>query len=600
MANLSLSSSTSSSSGNNDNNNSDDDGDENNNKNDGSYNKNDDNYSKNDNNNNNNDDNVTTILNNNNNNDSITSLNNNDNDSTTALNNNNNNNNNNRFYYKWNSYYRCILSSSPSLSLSYTPSYYRWIILFGFSLLTFSSASLWITFAPCLYIFMKYYSITATHVNILSTIYMIIYPMVLFPSIKFFDKYGIRNGIIFGAFLNTLGSLIRFLGSLSQTMAGYWIIFIGQSIAAIAQVFMLGIPPKLANIWFNKFGEQNFATSIGVTANNAGIAVGFLLSPWLIKEETFKYDIPKYLLFQFGFCSLIYLFLVFTFKSAPGSFHKRNIRRNNRIIVRTATTTTAVLSSPSSSSTSLSTPSSSSNICYYMTHRPFLLLSISYGMITGGQYALSTLLAQIILPVFDKYDETTVGFLGFMLVISGMIGSLLIGAYLDNTLAYKRACRLLYIGAILSLGIFNLSLKYAISALMFISSMLFGVFSFAISPAVFQYATKLISKSSSSSLLLFDDKDEVVDEITSTGILNSFAQIWGILLISLMDSMENLNNNDKFTMELSNWFLFVIVFCGGLILLFLIPPSLSTVNNNNNNNNLEENDIDFIEEILVD
>ncbi|CAG8509784.1 326_t:CDS:2 [Diversispora eburnea] len=341
------------------------------------------------------------------------------------------------------------------LSSSYTPSYYRWIILFGFSLLTFSSASLWITFAPCLYIFMKYYSITATHVNILSTVYMIIYPMILFPSIKFFDKYGIRNGIIFGAFLNTLGSLIRFLGSLSQTMSGYWMIFIGQSIAAIAQVFMLGIPPKLANIWFNEFGEQNFATSIGVTANNAGIAVGFLLSPWLIKEETFKYDIPKYLLLQFGFCSLIYLFLVFTFKSAPGSFHK-----------------------------------------------PFLLLSISYGMVTGGQYALSTLLAQLILP-------STVGFLGFMLVISGMIGSLIVGAYLDYTLAYKKSCH------------------------------------------------------------------EVVDEITSTGILNSFAQIWGILLISLMDSMENLNNNTKFPMELSTWFLFVIVFGG-------------------------ESDIDFIEEILVD
>ncbi|CAG8842216.1 10063_t:CDS:2, partial [Racocetra persica] len=85
-----------------------------------------------------------------------------------------------------------------------------------------------------------------------------------------------------------------------------------QTLAAIAQLFMLGVPPKLANIWFSQFGEQNFATSVGITANSAGAAVGDKL---------------------------------------------------------------------------------------------FMLLTTSYALVTGGLYALTTLLSQMILPVFEQFDE---------------------------------------------------------------------------------------------------------------------------------------------------------------------------------------------------
>ena len=50
------------------------------------------------------------------------------------------------------------------------------------------------------------------------------------------------------------------------------------------------------------------------------------------------------------------------------------------------------------------------------------------------------------------------------------------------------------------------------------------------------------------------------DEITSTSILNTSAQIWGIFLVALMDIAKN--NNSKFTMESSNWLLFSILVCG--------------------------------------
>ncbi len=151
------------------------------------------------------------------------------------------------------------------------PSNRRWIVLTSFSLLSFSNAVLWITFGPCLYIFMNHYQRTPSSINALATVYMIVYPILLLPVLKIFDKWGLRQGVLIGAFLNSFGTFLRFMGSFGQS--GFWLLFLGQTIAAIAGVFILGVPPKLANTWF-EFGEQNLATGIGVTANNAGIAVG--------------------------------------------------------------------------------------------------------------------------------------------------------------------------------------------------------------------------------------------------------------------------------------------------------------------------------------
>jgi hypothetical protein len=53
----------------------------------------------------------------------------------------------------------------------------------------------------------------------------------------------------------------------------------------------------------------------------------------------------------------------------------------------------------------------------------------------------------------------------------------------------------------------------------------------------------------------------------SAGILNSSAQIWGTLLIALMDATENIDQ--EFTMELPCLLLIALVFIG-IILLFLV------------------------------
>ncbi|CAG8489734.1 3660_t:CDS:2 [Paraglomus occultum] len=80
--------------------------------------------------------------------------------------------------------------------------------------------------------------------------------------------------------------LLRFTGSFHPS--GFWILFIGQTIDAAAQVFILGVPPKLVSVWFS-MGQQNLAISVGIMANNAGVAAGFLLFTMDDKRENSRY-----------------------------------------------------------------------------------------------------------------------------------------------------------------------------------------------------------------------------------------------------------------------------------------------------------------------
>ncbi|CAG8651192.1 985_t:CDS:2, partial [Paraglomus occultum] len=60
------------------------------------------------------------------------------------------------------------------------------------------------------------------------------------------------------------------------------------------------------------------------------------------------------------------------------------------------------------------------------------------------------------------------------------------------------------------------------------------------------------------------------DEITTTGILNSSAQLWGIFLVAIMDATED--TSQKFSMRVPNWLLFIIL-CVGVRTIWVIDHS---------------------------
>lgn len=64
----------------------------------------------------------------------------------------------------------------------------------------------------------------------------------------------------------------------------FLIAFLGQTIIAISQVFVLIVPARLASEWF-KAENQSKVCSATVFAGQAGTALGFLLTPMIVSHN---------------------------------------------------------------------------------------------------------------------------------------------------------------------------------------------------------------------------------------------------------------------------------------------------------------------------
>ncbi|KAI8076624.1 major facilitator superfamily domain-containing protein [Gilbertella persicaria] len=386
--------------------------------------------------------------------------------------------------------------------------HWRWLVLLAFSFFSFSSALMWITFAPCVYIFAEYYfkstSTGINAINSLSSVYMLVYPFAIQFTFKYFEDRamgspgnGLRRGILIGAVLNVIGSAVRWLGAV-PSVYGFCVLFLGQTMAAIAQVFMLAIPPQLAVAWFPK-NEINLATSIAVSANNLGVAAGCALTPLMVKQATQKKDVPTLLFFQFMMCLIVLGFIQYAFQRSP-PYWRSMIKE---------------VSSVDQQSLRLG------------KEKRFIYMLIAYSIIMGAQCAVITLLAQILIPPFkSNMNENSVGLLGAFMLFVGVPASILGGYYLDRTSQYSKVCTLLSaVTAISTLGLYiSCEIRYVTGVIL--SCLCFGVASYAISPAFFQFASELFYP---------------VNEIIPTGYLFTVGNMGGVFLVAVMGWSENLD-----------------------------------------------------------
>ena len=103
-------------------------------------------------------------------------------------------------------------------------------------------------------------------------VYMLAYIPLIFPTTWLLDKKGLRVVSILGTLLNATGAWIK---CAAVGPGRFPVLMFGQTICAIAQVFILGIPARLAAVWFGP-NEVSTATAIGVFGNQVRIFPIFL------------------------------------------------------------------------------------------------------------------------------------------------------------------------------------------------------------------------------------------------------------------------------------------------------------------------------------
>ncbi|XP_076313105.1 choline/ethanolamine transporter flvcr2a-like isoform X1 [Tachypleus tridentatus] len=366
----------------------------------------------------------------------------------------------------------------------------RFLVLLLFVLYSMSNAFQWIEYSIITNIIAFYYDVSSFSVNWTSVVYMVTYIPLIFPASWLLDKKGLRFAVFIGSFGTCLGSWIK-CASLSPDR--FAVTMFGQTITAMSQVFILGIPPRLAAVWFGE-NEVSRACSVGVFGNQLGIALGFLLPPLLVPKTDDKEKIGCDLGVLFygvaGFTTLLLLVILFAFKDKP--------------------------SHPPSVAQALSNNQEENYWCSILRlvkNKNYIILLVTYGINVGVFYALSTLLNQMVLYHYPG-EETNAGWIGLLIILAGMVGSVVCGFILDKTHKFKETTLVTYFLSLVGMLIYTFILPAGNIWLVFVIAGFLGFFMTGYLPLGFELAAEITYPES---------------EGTSSGLLNASAQVFGIL-----------------------------------------------------------------------
>ncbi|XP_006834256.1 PREDICTED: feline leukemia virus subgroup C receptor-related protein 1 [Chrysochloris asiatica] len=415
----------------------------------------------------------------------------------------------------------------------------RFVVLLIFSLYSLVNAFQWIQYSIITNVFEDFYGVSSLHIDWLSMVYMLAYVPLIFPATWLLDTRGLRLTALLGSGLNSLGAWVK-CGSVQQHL--FWVTMLGQCLCSVAQVFILGLPSRIASVWFGP-KEVSTACAAAVLGNQLGTAVGFLLPPVLVPNtknntELLACNISTMFYGTSAVSTLLFILTVIAFKEKPQ--------------YPPSQAQAALLDSPPEEY------SYRKSIRNLFKNIPFVLLLITYGIMTGAFYSVSTLLNQIILRDYEG-EEVNAGRIGLTLVLAGMVGSILCGLWLDYTKTYKQTTLTVYILSFIGMIIFTFTLDLGYLIIVFITAGVLGFFMTGYLPLGFEFAVEITYPES---------------EGTSSGLLNAAAQIFGILFTLAQGKLISVYHPMAGNIFLCVWMLV------GIILTALIKSDLRRHNVN--------------------
>ncbi|MBN3317242.1 FLVC2 protein, partial [Atractosteus spatula] len=400
----------------------------------------------------------------------------------------------------------------------------RWVILVLFSTYSMSNAFMWLQYGIISNIFMRFYSVDSFAINWLSMIYMLTYIPLIFPVMWLLDNRGLREVLVARSAFNCAGAWVK-TGSVGPHLFG--VALFGQLVSSVATVFILGIPARLASLWFTE-KEVSTACAIGVLGNQLGIAVGFLIPPVVVPNLDDLDQLAHHISIMFygtaAVATLLFILVIIVFQEKPE--------------IPPTQAQATIRSCPPENYSYIQ------SILRLLSNRPFILLIITYGLNVGCFYAVSTLLNRMIIEHYPG-EEVNAGRIGLTLVIAGMVGSLICGIWLDKTKTYKQTTLAVYLMSFVGMIVYAFTLGLGHLWVVFITAALLGFFMTGYLPLGFEFAVELTYPES---------------EGTSSGLLNCSAQVFGIIFTIAQGKII-----DHFGTLKGNIFLCVFLLIGTII-----------------------------------
>ena len=203
----------------------------------------------------------------------------------------------------------------------------RWTNLVLYGLLSFANGATWVTFAPISSLSQDYLGNAGSklHVNMLSIVFLICYPVGTALEMWVFNSFQLRNTVLLASLLTVLGTLIRLIiglvrfyheSSITDYHTFEWILM-GQFLCALAQPIFLNLPAKLSSTWFG-IDERDTSTTIAEISNIIGNAIGAVVASVVVTPKSHLNESFMYLfLGEFVVCLVPFLVALCIFADKP-------------------------------------------------------------------------------------------------------------------------------------------------------------------------------------------------------------------------------------------------------------------------------------------
>ncbi|XP_057667825.1 uncharacterized MFS-type transporter C09D4.1-like isoform X1 [Diorhabda carinulata] len=373
----------------------------------------------------------------------------------------------------------------------------RWLIMCIFMYYACINALQWIEYSSITYVIVKYYNVSTLAVDWTSTIYMALYPVLVIPASYIIDKKGLRAAGLIGCIGTLLGTSLKVISIRNDL---FWVVLLGQAIVSSSQLVIVCLPPKLAAIWF-KASEVSTACSLGVFGTQMGCAIGYILPPLIVQDsddmESIGNQIKILCWILTGSMIPVTIAVIIYFPKEPPlppSNAQAKLRRQKE---------------------EFDTRLFFTSIVKLFRNKGFVIHMVAYSINIAVFSAVGTLLNQFILQFFEGANEDA-GWMGFVMVVSGMVGSIFFGVLLDKTHKYKEVTLFIYFCSALSIVCLMFTLKYKMRVLTYVSCCLLGIFTNAYMPVGFELAIELTFPS---------------EESTTAGILLACTQCTGVIFV---------------------------------------------------------------------
>lgn len=377
----------------------------------------------------------------------------------------------------------------------------RFLGLFSIVLLNISTGFVWLTYTSVADAARGYLNCSNDIINLTSILYFVAYIFMAPVSGWMFEKHGIKRSLLFGGAIQILGSWLRyfanFIDSTPQSPGGRLALtLVGHVIAAGAQPFFLGVPPKFAAVWFSENGRTT-ATMIGTVSGALAAAFAQLAIP-AITSDAASMSTSVLACAIFAVVAVLPVFFTASLPPTPPS--------------------------PSAAEALKMTEMEPFHVSLRKvgTNKQFLLMMVVFGSFVGCFNAFTSLIPQITGPY--GYTANEAGFFGAAMVISGVVGAAIAGPLTDKYKHYKTICKTLSVVATVMFVLYNFVIHRDHFVGIIVVSALLGVSAFSVLPAALELAVEITYP---------------VTPASSTAILWAFGQFMAIILLIIATKLQD-------------------------------------------------------------